>query len=44
MGQDPGRGMEMMHIDSDWARATGLAGGTVLTMIFMGVVLFYIAQ
>jgi hypothetical protein len=34
----------MLHLDSDWARATGLAGGTVLTMLFMAVALFYIAQ
>jgi len=34
----------MLHMDSDWARATRLAGGTVLTMVFMAVMLFYIVQ
>jgi hypothetical protein len=34
----------MLQFDSDWARVTGLAGGTILTMLFLAVSLFYIAQ
>ena len=34
----------MLQYDSDWARITGLASGTLLTMLFLAVSLFYIAQ
>ncbi len=44
----PGRGQkrrgEMLHFDSDWARVTGLAGGTLLSVFFLAITLFYIAQ
>ncbi len=38
------RRVHMLHFDSDWARVTGLAGGTVLSMLFLAIALFLAVQ
>ncbi len=35
---------KMNQFNSDWARMTGLAGGTAATMLFLAITLFFIVQ